>query len=167
MRLIIHDLEEEELKRLFPKLEESVRVIRALQDTLNCIGCFGCWVKTPSVCVIRDEFQQIGALFAESSEVLLISKCCYGGYSPTVKRIMDRCISYLMPYFEIRKNEVHHVSRYSEKLRFTVRLYGEDITSEERAVAEQLVEANGLNLNASETSVRFYQRPEEMRGEPL
>lgn len=167
MRLLIHDLEKQALNQVFPGLDESVRVIRSDEETHACIGCFGCWIKTPAVCIIPDECQKMGALLGHSSEALIISRCCYGGYSPTVKKAIDRCIGYLLPHFEIRRGEVHHISRYPEKLKLTVRLYGEDISAEERAIAEQLVQANGLNLNVSEASVRFYRSPAEMKGEAL
>jgi hypothetical protein len=47
MKLIIHDLDELKFKRLFPDLPNSFRVVSNDGTIKNCVGCFGCWVKTP------------------------------------------------------------------------------------------------------------------------
>lgn len=167
MRLLIHDLDGQEPGEIFPHMDESVHAIKAKSENAGCAGCFGCWTKTPAVCVIHDEFQNIGELLSKSSELLIISECYYGGYSPELKAVIDRSISYLLPYFTIRNNEMHHTSRYPNKLTLTVRMYGSGITDDEREIAKQLVAANALNFNASHSPVRFYSSPEQMRGESL
>ena len=45
----------------------------------NCVGCFGCWVKTPGKCVIRDDAVKVYPLIAQSSTVLYVSHIKYGG----------------------------------------------------------------------------------------
>ena len=37
----------------------------------NCVGCFGCWTKTPGRCVIRDDAVRVYPLIARSEQVLL------------------------------------------------------------------------------------------------
>ena len=46
----------------------------------NCMGCFGCWTKTPGRCVIRDDATQVYPYMAQSNAVLYISRLKYGGY---------------------------------------------------------------------------------------
>lgn len=43
----------------------------------NCVGCFGCWTRTPGKCVIRDDAVKVYPLIAESNEVMYISHIKY------------------------------------------------------------------------------------------
>lgn len=46
-----------------------------------CLGCFGCWVKTPGVCVIDDAGRDIARTYMCSDMVIFISPITFGGYS--------------------------------------------------------------------------------------
>ena len=74
-------------------------------------------------------------------------------YSPFVKNVLDRSIGYIHPYFTIRNNEIHHKSRYKKQINMRVYFYGNNISDEEKEVAKELVNGNGINFNtkASET----------------
>ena len=100
LKLLIHDLSKEDSINFIGN-EEDVMVICDEGTIQNCIGCFGCWIKTPGQCVISDEYSSMGENISKCNEVIIISKCFYGGYSPFVKNVMDRSISYIHPYFEI------------------------------------------------------------------
>ncbi len=111
MRLIVHDLTEEQAKYILPQNTDT-RIIGDDGTIHPCIGCFGCWVKTPAQCVIRDNYGDMGELLSKCEELIFVSKCCYGGFSPFVKNVIDRGISYSHPYFTIRNGEMHHKRRY-------------------------------------------------------
>jgi len=68
---------------------------------------------------------------------------------------MDRSISYVHPYFEIRNNEMHHKKRYENHFELSVYFYGEDITEKEKATAEKLVKANSINLMCKIKNLTF------------
>lgn len=167
MKLIIHDLKKMQFERLFPDLSETIKVVSNDGSIKNCIGCFGCWVKTPGACVIRDEYGDMGEWLAKSEEVIIISKCFYGGYSPFVKNVLDRSISYIHPYFETRNNEMHHKKRYDHKFDTSVWFYGEDITGDEKATANKLVVANSINMVSNVKGVHFVKSVEEIDGGSL
>ncbi|HEY8343631.1 MAG TPA: flavodoxin family protein [Bacillota bacterium] len=77
-----------------------------------CLGCFGCWVKTPGVCVIPDEGREIAASVIRSNLLINLTSITFGGYSSELKKAMDRLIPLLSPFFMKIKGEVHHQTRY-------------------------------------------------------
>lgn len=164
MRLLIHDLAQEELDKIRPGLGGDTKIITNNGKIRHCVGCFGCWVKTPGACVIRDEYGDMGADLGHSSELIIISQCFYGGYSPFVKNVLDRSISYIHPYFVIRNGEMHHRPRYEQSLDLSVWFYGE-ITEKEQRTAEKLVRANAINLNCQRVKVSFVRESAELEGQ--
>lgn len=143
-RLIIHDLTDEAFAQLKIDLENT-SVIKADGKYAPCKGCFGCWAKTPGKCVLKDRLQYIGAMIAESDEVILISKNCYGGLSSEVKNVQDRGIAMSLPFFTFREGRIHHMHRYKKyQTNLIVYLYG-DMTPLEKQTAKKLVEANRIN----------------------
>lgn len=94
MKLIIYDLKTQNFEKIFPDSSEETMIISDDGTIHHCIGCFGCWVKTPAACVIRDKYGDMGEYLSKCSDIIIISKCCYGGFSPFVKNVLDRSISY-------------------------------------------------------------------------
>jgi len=163
MRLIIHDLKEEDFKRLFPNLLNDVIIISNNGNIHHCTGCFGCWVKTPATCVIRDGYEDMGKHLSKCKQLIIISKCCYGGFSPFVKNVLDRSISYIHPYFVIRNGEMHHKRRYNNDIDLLVWFYGENITEKEKLTAQKLIKANSINLYCNVKKVTFSRSVEEIK----
>ena len=159
MRTIIHDLNSKDLKKF--NFNDDDKLISALECEHNCIGCFSCWVKHPKKCVIYDGFDNMAEYLKDSSELILISKCRYGCYSSSVKRVLERCIGYVLPYFTIRNNEIHHASRYEKKLKLSTYFYG-DIDEDDKRALEKLVKANAINLNACEYNINCFDNVKEL-----
>lgn len=155
MRLLIHDLSKEAFNGAFPAKIDGMKIVSDDGSIHQCIGCFGCWIKTPGTCVIKDKYQDMGEMFSKSDEIIIISKCFYGGYSPSVKNILDRSVSHSHPYFETRNGEMHHKRRYDHEIMLKVWFYGDDITSNERQTAEKLVKANSINLACKSFKVNY------------
>ncbi|WP_446897114.1 flavodoxin family protein [Clostridium sp. LBM24168] len=167
MKLLIHDLEINEFEKAFFNLSDEVKVVSKDSMIHHCIGCFGCWVKTPARCVIRDKYSDMGEYLSKCRNFIIISRCCYGGYSPFVKNILDRSISYLHPYFVMKNGEMHHRRRYDNRMDMKVWFYGEDITEKEKCTAQKLVRANSINLACSANEVTFIHDINEMKGQIL
>ncbi|MGN9161767.1 flavodoxin family protein [Clostridium sulfidigenes] len=167
MKLLIHDLESKDFKKIFPNQLDDTMVISDDGTIHHCIGCFGCWIKTPAACVIRDKYGDMGEYLSKCQEVILISKCCYGGFSPFVKNVLDRSISYIHPYFVIRNGEMHHRRRYKNHMDMRVWFYGENITEKEKQTSEKLVKANSINLDCHVSSISFVNSIEKMEDEIL
>jgi multimeric flavodoxin WrbA len=164
LRLLIHDLNNEEFQELFTKQMSETMIISDNGTIRHCIGCFGCWVKTPAACVIRDDYGDMGENLSKCKDLIIISKCCYGGFSLFVKNVLDRSISYIHPYFVTRNGEMHHRRRYKNKINLHVLFYGENITEEEKQTAQKLVVANSVNLACNVSKISFVQSTVEMKG---
>ncbi|NLM42198.1 MAG: flavodoxin family protein [Firmicutes bacterium] len=163
MRLVIHDLESDYFEQRFSGQLSNWHVISPTTPIHHCLGCFGCWVKTPGACVIQDQYANLGELLALCQEVLIISRCCYGGFSPFVKNVLDRSIPYIHPFFVNKHGEMHHRRRYSNRSRLKVWFYGET-TEHEKITALGLVQANAVNFWWEAAGVEFYGDPAEMEG---
>ena len=161
MQVIIHDMEEDAFisSKSFDK--DSI-VIKADGRYAPCQGCFKCWLKHAGFCVMKDSLQHIGALIGQSDPLLIISQCCYGGYSSHVKSILDRAIGVSLPFFTWRGGQTHHVNRYPRRHLLRVYFYG-DCTKFERETAREFVERNRLNLGFEKAEVCFIQSAELLK----
>ena len=152
----MYDLEDNEVL----SLEEGT-----LLDGNNCkkcVGCFKCWTDGKN-CVIKDNYYNNGEKLLESDELIIISKCIYGCYSSKVKRMLERSISYVEPYFTLRNREIHHKSKTNKKLTLSVYFYGNNISFDEKNIAKKLIERNKLNLNIIDSHIYFYDDYKEIK----
>ncbi len=164
MKLIIHDLQEKEFSKLFRSLPTDDYVISPSQGIHSCLGCFGCWIQNPSYCVIPDEGHQIGDLLAKATDVIIISRCCYGGFSPQVKRVLDRFLPYMLPYLEVTEGRMRHTPRYENRFNVSANFYGEMITPEEETIAHRIVDELTFDMNGTGCSVSFYRDKSGLKG---
>ena len=167
MKVLAHDLEPAVFAGLFPGIGADVTVFDQTCDIHACVGCFGCWTKTPSTCVIKDDFRRMGALYDQCEEMIIITNCTYGCYSPFIKNVMDRSINWLLPFIVKRNGEMHHPRRYENRFKLTTYFYGEDVTEAEKHTARRLLEANKVNMDASQATFGFYNNVQELKGVAL
>lgn len=146
---------------LFPRSQNYGRMEKASQQIINtnvqavpCQGCFQCWTKNAGYCIYADAFQHSGAAVGNSENVVIISKICYGGYSPSIKRFLDRSISDCLPFFTFRKGKTYHTSRYKVRKNLTVYFYGE-CSEFERETADEYVACHAVGMNADSHKVIF------------
>ncbi len=157
LKLVITDLENFNLN-----IDGEFKLIKPDSQVKNCIGCFGCWTKTPGKCVIKDQFQSMGIYLSKCDEFIIISECVYGSASPFVKSVLDRCISYVQPDFVIVDGEMHHKQRYSNSVLLSAYFYGENITDNEKETAKNLMKANMINFDGKVKKVEFFDKAEDI-----
>jgi len=83
----------------------------------HCLGCFGCWVKTPGMCVEADAGREIAKAMIRSDVTVFFTPVTFGGYSPELKKMVDRMVQLASPYFQMDHGEVHHPPRYAHRPR--------------------------------------------------
>lgn len=160
MRTIIHDLTKKQIKKF--DVNKNDFLVSTIECNNSCMGCFSCWTKQPRKCCINDNFSNMVDLIKKSDELVIISKCRYGCYDYKIKRVLERCIGYVLPYFVVRNNEIHHQSRYKDRLKLSVYLYG-NINDDDKIVIENLVKANSINLNVESYKVSYFKKYEEIK----
>lgn len=106
--------------------------------------------------------QHIGALVGQSDPLIIVSQCCYGGYSSSIKAILDRAIGDSLPFFTWRGGQIHHISRYPRRKQLCVCFYGE-CTKFEQEIAKEVVERNRLNLGYREADVLFFENTAQLK----
>lgn len=85
----------------------------------DCSGCFGCWIRTPGECVIRDDAPTVTARLAHAERIVFFSPVVFGGFSPLLKRQIERSIPLLLPFMRVYHGELHHPPRYRRSYRLT------------------------------------------------
>lgn len=162
MNILIHDLKYFDETIVLQSGQKDTVIISDNGKIHPCICCFGCWIKTPGQCVIKDGYDNMGLLHSKCGRIIIMSQCFYGSYSPFVHNVLDRSLPYLLPYFETKNSETHHTCRYDNKSIITVYFYGK-ISDKEKETAKKLVQANGINHHAKKTEVYFYDSPNEIQ----
>lgn len=154
-KLILHDLPPQMAEGLYPH-DQDTTVFCSRPAVRHCVGCFGCWVKTPGQCVIADRARVFCDAMPRYDEIIIISKLTFGGLSPDIKAVLDRSIGYMLPFFRIVKGEMHHVQRFPSAPSLTYYFYQAAGNSAQKQTAQKLAAANALNFGSPKVFVRFY-----------
>ena len=127
-----------------------------------CKGCFDCWLKTPGTCILRDRVYALADHLADCTTFVIVSGLRYGGFSASVKGVVDRLIAFNLPYFRKIRGELHHIPRYENQFRLRVYFYG-DATEREKETARAYVSRIALNFNNEDYAVCFLNDASEWR----
>ncbi len=127
-----------------------------------CAGCFECWTKTPGVCIVDDAGREVARAVIRSDLVVFLTPITFGGYSSELKKVLERLLGLLAPWFMKIDGVVHHQRRYE---RFP-RLLGVGVLerpdAEWEAAFHTLVQRNSLNLHSpAQTSGVLYRTQQE------
>jgi len=112
-----------------------------------CTGCFGCWVKTPGECVAKDDSRQVRRSVIHSDLVVMASPVMMGFSSALLKKMTDKLLPNLHPYFMIDQGEIHHRPRYERYPKMGLLLeVSPDTDTEDLALIEELYRRLTLNM---------------------
>lgn len=159
MRLVIHDLDPAYGERFQGKAD---CVFCADGKYAPCQGCFGCWTKHPAECFMKDRLQYSCRMLGQADEVVIITRNCYGQYSPEIKNFLDRSIGSSTPLSVYRGGQMHHTLRYGRKRgTIVVQVYGA-IAEEEKRTFELLAKRNAINEGFDHSKILFRDRAEDV-----
>jgi len=114
-------------------------------DIAPCLGCFGCWIKTPGECVIDDAGRDVARSIVGSDLVVYLTPILFGSYSHELKKALDRSISIISPFFRKVRGEVHHKKRYARYPDLAAFGWSERLADAD--IFETLVQRNAINMH--------------------
>ena len=103
MTLVLNTLESsdrsEQIKEILAGKDEEIEIINTAEMKIaHCVGCNMCWLKTPGVCAIKDDYEII------LKKIVKADNLC--------KQVLDRIVPMLNMYIEIRDGWERHQLRY-------------------------------------------------------
>jgi multimeric flavodoxin WrbA len=156
---VITAVESSIIKLLGEKGWEVEAIALREKDIAGCLGCFGCWVKTPGICVIDDYGRETTKKIIQSNLMIWLTPVTFGGYSSELKKALDRSIPVLLPYFESYKGQIHHKMRYDTYPKLVV-IGTEPLNAEQEEIFLALTERNALNLKPPKNATGIFQKNE-------
>ena len=125
---------DEYLTRLITSLEAKGHNVTRfdLRDmTLRyCIGCWGCWVKTPGQCISQDVSIEMDRAIINSDFTLWAAPLKMGFPAAVLKMALDKHLPLIHPYMEVVHHEAHHLKRYNRYPRVGLLVEKESDTDE-------------------------------------
>jgi multimeric flavodoxin WrbA len=118
-------------------------------DLRYCIGCFGCWVKTPGECVAQDGSQYVCRAAITSDFTLWAAPLHMGFPSAPLKMAIDKMIPLVHPYIILDQGEAHHLRRYQRYPRLGLLLEPELDTDEtDLRIVSDVFSRTALNMKS-------------------
>lgn len=105
------------LKELTAQLSRNgeAALINLRDKTIKyCVGCYSCWLKTPGVCIHRDDIPELLRSYLASDIVVFASPLIMGFVSARVKAVQERILPVSLPYLCMKDDRMQHVPRYDK-----------------------------------------------------
>ena len=117
MTIVINTLEAgvytEQINALLANNDFDIEIIdTANMKIAHCMGCNQCWLKTPGVCAIKDDYETIIKKLVSADNVWIVSDTKFGFIDYRGKRILDRIMPMLNMYIIFRDGWMRHQLRY-------------------------------------------------------
>lgn len=116
-------------------------------ELAHCTGCFGCWIKTPGECVMKDRIAEINRASMQSDAVIYLSPVVFGQFSANMKDVLDRWLPNMLPFFITRPDgSTMHPRRYDSYPAQVIIGFGEDIDEEDTKLFEDITSKHRSNF---------------------
>ena len=118
-------------------------------DIRGCIGCNYCWLKTPGVCAIQDDYIEILKKMKHSDRVIFVSKASLGFVHHELKDVIDRVLPLAVMYMKVTDGQIRHRARYGKAPDMALLIDGEP----DMEFLEHWLSRVALNLGARSLGV--------------
>ena len=113
----------------------------------HCQGCFACWIKTPGLCVAADDARAVFRAIVHSDVLVQFSPVSFGGCTPELKKIRDRFVQLILPFFRLEHGEAHHPPRYARRPRLVTVGVQRAANAAEAHLFRMLAGRNAINFH--------------------
>ena len=110
----------------------------------HCVGCNYCWLKTPGICAIQDDYEPILRKISVADQVWLVSDTHFGFVSWQTKNIVDRIMPLVTMYLKFKDGQMRHVMRYDHQPDLGIIYTGDG----DQAYLERWCQRTALNLGS-------------------
>lgn len=97
---------------LIPDKKEVEIINTSDMKIAHCMGCNQCWLKTPGVCAIKDDYESILKKLVQADNLWIVSDTRFGFLDYKGKRVMDRIVPMLNMTVGFRDGWMRHEVRY-------------------------------------------------------
>ena len=117
MTLVLNTLESgdysEQINELLAAKDSEVEIVNTAEmKIMHCVGCNMCWLKTPGICAIKDDYEIILKKLVKAKNLWVVADTKFGFIDYRGKRVLDRLVPMLNMYIEIRDGWERHQLRY-------------------------------------------------------
>lgn len=162
--LLINTLEKDD-----PAAESAIRVLAAKSSAHTvfhtakmkispCVGCNACWLKTPGICAVKDDYEQILKAYLRHDATIMISGTSLDFISYKAKNVVDRMLPLATMYTCITDGQMRHVPRYEKAYRLGIVYSG----AADRVYMEQWLKRVALNFHGTSIGVFPIEKCEEV-----
>lgn len=120
MNLIVSALEksDKDSERIINKLKQNINDIEVIyaedMNIKGCIGCNHCWLVTPGICTIKDDYEKLLIKFLQAKQVVFITDTKLGFVSYKLKNIIDRLLPLATMNLRFKNGQMRHCLRYKK-----------------------------------------------------
>lgn len=115
----------------------------------HCIGCNYCWLKTPGICTIKDDYEIILKKILQHEKIVFITDTKFGFVSYQTKNLLDRILPIATMYLQFVDGEMRHVPRYDIRPQMGIIYTG----NPDQAYLEKWMERTTLNFESTSLGV--------------
>ena len=117
MTLVLNTLESldcsEQINTLLAGKGDKIEIINTAEMKIaHCIGCNQCWLKTPGICCIKDDYESIVKKLVKTDNLWIVSDTRFGFVDSHGKKVLDRIMPMLNMYLTFRGGWMRHELRY-------------------------------------------------------
>jgi len=118
-----------------------------------CVGCFGCWTRSPGECRQDDDGPTVARATAHADLLVYFTRVRFGGYGSLLKGAVDRLLCNAMPTIAKSAGETRHPARYGKYPRYLVLGLMDSHEPASAAIFEALARKNADNAAAPSVAV--------------
>ena len=115
MTIVLNTIEEKAVLEQISNLikDDDIEIVNTSDMKIaHCMGCNQCWLKTPGICAIKDDYEEILKKLVETENLWIVSDTRFGFLDYKGKRVMDRIVPMLNMTVGFREGWMRHEMRY-------------------------------------------------------